>query len=52
MLKKGGIETIIIAVIMVAIVIGLVVVAIIPMSGTVQGTADEGKEKLESIWDE
>jgi len=51
MLKKGGIESIIIIVVMVAIVIGLIISTIIPMAGSMEGVANTGTNKLNSIWD-
>jgi len=51
MLKKGGIESIIIIVIMVAVVIGLFISAVIPMASEVEGVANTGVNKLSGIWD-
>ena len=50
MLKKGGIETIVIVVVMVAVVIGLFITAVVPMAGKVDDVADTGTTKLDGIW--
>ena len=50
MLKKGGIETIILIVILVAIVMGLIATAVIPTSDNVGDIATAGTNKLNSIW--
>lgn len=50
MLKKGGIETIILIIILVAIVMGLIITAVIPTSENVEGIATAGVNKLNSIW--
>jgi len=50
MLKKGGIETIVLIVILVAIVMGLIATAVIPTSENVGDIATAGATKLDNIW--
>ena len=49
-LVKGGVESIILIVVLVAIVIGLITVAVIPMAGEVENVSDAGVGKLSNIW--
>lgn len=47
-LVKGGIETIIIVVVMVAIVIGLFIAVVLPMVQTTENTGEAANTELES----
>ena len=48
-IRKGGIESIIGVVLLVAIVIGLIIAAIIPMTQSVRDTGLEGKTKIDNL---
>lgn len=50
-LLKGGIETIIVVVLLVAVVVGLFIAVVIPMANTTVDIGDEGIERLDEIFD-
>ena len=50
-LLKGGIETIIVVVLLVAVVVGLFIAVVITMANTTVDIGDEGIERLDEIFD-
>ncbi len=49
---KGGIETVIAVVLLIAIVIALMVAVVMPNFRATQELGDAAEDKLDSIWDE
>ena len=49
-LTNGGIETIMVVIILSAVVISLIICAVSPMSDTIKTTAYDGVDKLFSMW--
>ena len=46
---KGGIETIIATIILAGIVIALILVAVLPMTNEIEGTAETGRTAISSL---
>lgn len=51
MLKRGGIESIIVVVLLVAVVIGLIISTVLKTAGSVEIIAGEGADKIANIWE-